>query len=52
MVARGSKLEYDQLKGTEVMEFFRVLKVFQKNLEKEAKRLKEKGGTKHGKDIT
>ena len=32
MVSGGSKMEFDNLKGTEVKDFFRILKVYQDNL--------------------
>jgi len=32
MVSGGSKMEFDSLKGTEVREFFRILKIYHKNL--------------------
>ena len=35
-VAGGSKTEYDSLRGTEVMDFFRILKVYHKNLKAKA----------------
>jgi hypothetical protein len=34
MVAGESKTEFEALKGTEVMEFFRILKIFQQNIKR------------------
>jgi hypothetical protein len=47
-VAGESKMEFDQLKGTEVMEFFRILKVYERNLKKKL----EKATKKHGKNTS
>lgn len=39
-------MEYDSLRGTETMEFFRILKVYYKNLKR------REAQAKHGKNIT
>jgi hypothetical protein len=35
-VSGGSKMEFDSLMGTEVMQFFRILKVYHKKLKAKA----------------
>ncbi len=36
LVAGGSKTEYDALRGTGVIEFYRLLKIYHKQLKKKA----------------
>jgi hypothetical protein len=41
-ISNESKTEYEALKGTEVMEFFRILKIYYRNLKRKQQNGKNK----------